>query len=149
MIGLYVNDSGSVLDATVALDVGVGEFHTFSDSSKMGSIGDSDGYMTTVYRSESDPLVMLTKTEFDGVVIRYGIKKLADQDIHIPRFLEEALLAYAAYLYFLSNPSQETQQLAATNYARYREICLRVEDRNLLRTGYETSNTLLETRGWR
>lgn len=71
-----------------------------------------------------------------------------EQEIEIPQFLEGALQSYVAYKVYSHINGQENQMKSQEFLGTFTEICIEIEDRDLVNSTYHTSHSKLEQRGF-
>lgn len=68
--------------------------------------------------------------------------------INIPKYLDEALLAYVGHRYLSGKNTELTSNLSSKLYAKYLSICNEIEERNLVLQAQGGINTHPEIQGW-
>lgn len=69
-------------------------------------------------------------------------------EIELPVALEEAMLAYVAYLVYTNMNTQENSIKAQEHLNRYESLCQEAIDRDIVSSSVSTTNTRFEKRGW-
>jgi hypothetical protein len=70
------------------------------------------------------------------------------QEIHLPHYLEEALISYVAGKVFQAQLGEESTMKGQELMANYTNICAEIEMRDLVSNSVTTTNTKLEMRGF-
>jgi hypothetical protein len=70
------------------------------------------------------------------------------QEVHVPRYLEEALLSYVAGKCFSHMNNPESTAKGAEHMGNFQSICAEIENRNLVNNSVINSHTKLEQRGF-